>query len=332
MTDALGQIGARPAGQVSITDVGPTWGSQITEKAIMAVLVFFIVVVVYISFRFEWKMAIAALIAVIHDLLVTAGIYSLSGFQVTPDTVIAVLTILGYSLYDTVVVFDRVGENTKGLGASGRMTYEDIVNLSMNQTLARSINTSLVAILPVLSVLVIGAQILGATTLQYFGLALVIGLTSGAYSSIFIASPVLAVHERARAALRQHPAQARQPGRPAPGCSPRAAAALAVPAGRHRARARPAPAARARPPRRAGRPACCGPARPPAATCPRRRRRPTTPTARRRRAPSVAANGAGAPGSGTAAVRAAAARRVRPAGRRRARARARATGRAGSRR
>ncbi len=129
----------------------------------------------------------------IHDLLVTAGIYSLTGFQVTPDTVIAVLTILGYSLYDTVVVFDRVGRTAKGFGASGRMTYEDVVNLSMNQTLARSINTSLVAILPVLSVLVIGAQILGATTLQYFGLALVIGLTSGAYSSIFIASPILAV-------------------------------------------------------------------------------------------------------------------------------------------
>ena len=189
---ALGRIGHTPATQVSVTDVGPTWGSQISQKALIAVLVFFVVVVAYISFRFEWKMAIAALIAVIHDLLVTAGIYSLAGFQVTPDTVIAVLTILGYSLYDTVVVFDRVKENTRGLGASGRMTYEDVVNLSMNQTLARSINTSLVAILPVLSVLVIGAQLLGATTLQYFGLALVIGLTSGAYSSIFIASPVLA--------------------------------------------------------------------------------------------------------------------------------------------
>ena len=190
---ALGQIGDTPAASVTFSDVGPTWGSQITDKAILAVLVFFVVVVGYITLRFEWKMAIAALIAVVHDLLVTAGIYSLTGFQVTPDTVVAVLTILGYSLYDTVVVFDRVGENTKGFGASGRMTYEDVVNLSMNQTLARSMNTSLVAILPVLSVLVIGAQILGATTLQYFGLALVIGLTSGAYSSIFIASPILAV-------------------------------------------------------------------------------------------------------------------------------------------
>ncbi|HZU80661.1 MAG TPA: protein translocase subunit SecF, partial [Acidimicrobiales bacterium] len=175
----------------NITEVGPTWGSDITHKAIVAVIVFFVVVVIYISLRFEWKMAIAALLAVLHDLLVVAGVYSLSGLQVTPDTVVAILTILGYSLYDTVVVFDRVTENTKGFGASGRMTYEDVVNLSMNQTLARSINTSLVAILPVLSVLVVGAQLLGATTLQYFGFALVIGLVSGAYSSIFIASPLL---------------------------------------------------------------------------------------------------------------------------------------------
>ncbi|MDE3085284.1 MAG: protein translocase subunit SecF [Acidobacteriota bacterium] len=180
------------AAHQNISDVGPTWGSQITHKAILAVIVFFIVVVIYISFRFEWKMAIAALVAVLHDLLVVAGVYSLSGLQVTPDTVVAVLTILGYSLYDTVVVFDRVADNSKGLGATGRMTYEDVVNLSMNQTLARSINTSLVAILPVLSVLVIGAQFLGATTLQYFGFALVIGLLSGAYSSIFVASPLLA--------------------------------------------------------------------------------------------------------------------------------------------
>jgi preprotein translocase subunit SecF len=192
VSSALGRLAGVSPSDVSITDVGPTWGGQITNKAIIAMIVFFIVVVAYITVRFEWKMAIAALIAVIHDLLITAGIYSLTGFQVTPATVIAVLTILGYSLYDTVVVFDRVRENAAGLGATGRMTYEDVVNLSMNQTLARSINTSLVAILPVLAVLIIGAQILGATTLQYFGLALVIGLTSGAYSSIFIASPILA--------------------------------------------------------------------------------------------------------------------------------------------
>ncbi|MGH9300622.1 MAG: protein translocase subunit SecF [Acidimicrobiales bacterium] len=178
---------------VSIQDVGPTWGGDITKKAVRALIFFFAAILAYITFRFEWKMAIAAIVAVVHDLLVTVGIYSLSGFQVTPATVVAVLTILGYSLYDTIVVFDRVEENTKGLAISGRLTYSDAVNLAMNQTLMRSINTTLVAILPILSVLVIGAQLLGATTLQDFGLALFIGLASGAYSSIFVASPLLAV-------------------------------------------------------------------------------------------------------------------------------------------
>ena len=177
---------------MNFNDVGPTWGSQVTSKAIEALIVFFIAVTLYISVRFEFKMAVAAIVAVVHDILITVGIYSIAGFQVTPDTVVAVLTVLGYSLYDTVVVFDRIRDNAKGLGASGRITYSEMVNLSMNQTLARSINTSLVAIIPVLSVLVVGSFILGATSLQDFGLALVIGLTSGAYSSIFIASPLLA--------------------------------------------------------------------------------------------------------------------------------------------
>ncbi len=193
VTDALAAAAGVSPTKVSFDDVGPTWGGEVTDKAILALIIFFIAVVVYISFRFEFKMAIAALVAVIHDLLVTVGVYSLAGFQVTPDTAIAVLTVLGYSLYDTVVVFDRIGENAKGLGASGRVTYSETVDLSMNQTLARSINTSLVAIVPVLSVLVVGALLLGATTLENFGLALVIGLTSGAYSSIFIASPLLAI-------------------------------------------------------------------------------------------------------------------------------------------
>ena len=177
--------------KVSVTTVGPTWGSSITDDAIKALIIFFIVVGIYISIRFEPKMAAAAFIAMVHDVLVAVGIYSIFNFQVTPDTVVAILTILGYSLYDTVVVFDRVRDNTKGIGSSGRLTYPQLINLSMNQTLARSINTSAVAILPVLSVLVIGANILGATTLQSYGLALFVGLLSGAYSSIFIASPVL---------------------------------------------------------------------------------------------------------------------------------------------
>jgi preprotein translocase subunit SecF len=182
-----------PADKVSVTTVGPTWGSSITNDAIKALIIFFIVVGIYISIRFEPKMALAAFIAMIHDVLVAVGIYSIFNFQVTPDTVVAILTILGYSLYDTVVVFDRVRDNTRGIGTSGRLTYPQLINLSMNQTLARSINTSAVAILPVLAVLLIGAQFLGASTLQSYGLALFVGLLSGAYSSIFIASPVLSM-------------------------------------------------------------------------------------------------------------------------------------------
>ncbi len=184
-------VPAPVADKISITTVGPTWGSSITDKAIEALIIFFIVVAIYISIRFEPKMALAAFIAMIHDVLVAIGIYSIFNFQVTPDTVVAILTILGYSLYDTVVVFDRVRDNTKGIGSSGRLTYPQLINLSMNQTLARSINTSMVAIIPVLAILLIGAQLLGATTLQSYGLALFVGLLSGAYSSIFIASPVL---------------------------------------------------------------------------------------------------------------------------------------------
>jgi preprotein translocase subunit SecF len=179
--------------QVGTNFVGPTWGSQVTQKAFEALIAFFVAVVAYISIRFEPKMALAAFLAMLHDLAVTIGIYAIFGFQVTPDTVVAVLTILGYSLYDTVVVFDRIRDNTKPFAASGRMTYSAMVNLSMNQTLARSINTSMVAILPVLSVLVVGAELLGAFTLQSYGVALTVGLLSGAYSSIFIASPLLAI-------------------------------------------------------------------------------------------------------------------------------------------
>jgi len=193
VTAAMASIGHTQINEVSTSNVGPTWGGSVTSRALWALGLFFIAVVIYISFRFEPKMALAAFLAMIHDILITVGIYAIAGFQVTPDTVVALLTILGYSLYDTVVVFDRVRDNAKTLGASGRMTYSDMVNISMNQTLARSINTSLVAILPVLSVLVVGALILGATTLLNYGLALFVGLLSGAYSSIFIASPILAM-------------------------------------------------------------------------------------------------------------------------------------------
>jgi preprotein translocase subunit SecF len=196
LTNKVVNVMAKAAGtspdQVSTSSVGPTWGGQITDKALEALIIFFIAVVAYISIRFEPKMAVAAFVAMIHDLLVTVGVYSLFGLQITPDTVIAILTILGYSLYDTVVVFDRVRDNTNGVLKGGDLTYSEMVNLSMNQTLARSINTSLVAIMPVLAVLLIGADLLGATTLQSYGLALFVGLMSGAHSSIFIASPLLA--------------------------------------------------------------------------------------------------------------------------------------------
>ncbi|MEA2828626.1 MAG: preprotein translocase subunit SecF [Actinomycetota bacterium] len=192
VTDAMAELGHTDTGQVSVNDVGPSWGKDVTKKARTALIAFFVLITAYITLRFEWKMAVAALVAVVHDILITVGVYSISRFEVTPATVVAFLTILGYSLYDTIVVFDKVEENTRGLSAGGRMTYTDTVNLSMNQVLMRSLNTSLVAILPILSILLIGAGVLGASTLKDFGLALLVGLLTGAYSSIFIAAPVLA--------------------------------------------------------------------------------------------------------------------------------------------
>lgn len=190
--DALAELAGIPPEEVSISEIGPSWGQTITGKAQRALVFFLLAVALYISFRFEWKMAVTAMLALLHDIVVTVGIYSLSGFEVTPTTVIAFLTILGFSLYDSVIIFDKVDENTKGLAASGRLTYSATVNLSTNQMLMRSVNTSIVAILPITSVLVVGAFILGATTLQDFGLSMLVGLTAGIYSSLFIAPPVLA--------------------------------------------------------------------------------------------------------------------------------------------
>ena len=172
--------------------VGPTWGSQITTKALEALIIFLIVIVAYLSIAFEWRMAAAAFVALMHDIVITIGVYALTGFQVSPTTVIGLLTILGYSLYDTVVVFDKVRENTAGLLTSQRSTYSDAANLALNQTLVRSINTSLTALIPVASILFIGAGLLGAGTLKDLALVLFVGMLSGAYSSICIATPVLA--------------------------------------------------------------------------------------------------------------------------------------------
>jgi preprotein translocase subunit SecF len=180
-----------PAETINAQIVGPSWGKEITKKAFTGLVVFLILIAVFLSLYFEWRMAVAALVALIHDLVVTIGIYSLIGFVVTPATVIGVLTILGYSLYDTVVVFDKVKENTRGLSGGNRMTYSQAANLALNQTLVRSINTSVIALLPVAAILFIG-PLLGADTLKDLALALFIGLAAGAYSSIFIATPVLA--------------------------------------------------------------------------------------------------------------------------------------------
>ena len=180
------------ADEVAFEFVGPTWGERITRQALEALAVFLVVIMIYISFRLEFKMALAALLALAHDLLITIGLYALVGFNVSPATVIALLTILGYSLYDTVVVFDRVKENAVNLGDPGRRTYIELVNSSMNEVVYRSINTSITSLLPVGALLFIGAQLLGATTLQDLALALFIGMAVGIYSSLFVAGPFFA--------------------------------------------------------------------------------------------------------------------------------------------
>jgi preprotein translocase subunit SecF len=212
ISDAVQQALADEVGADLVTEsfVGPTWGERITRQAVEALIVFLIVVVIYISVRLEFKMAVAAVVALAHDIGITLGIYAWLGFTVSPNTAIALLTILGYSLYDTVVVFDRIEENEAYLGQPGRRTYSQVVNTSVNEVLWRSINTSLTSLLPVGGLLFIGAQLLGATTLQDLALALFVGMALGAYSSLFVASPFIAwwreqepamarLHERAAA-------------------------------------------------------------------------------------------------------------------------------------
>jgi preprotein translocase subunit SecF len=177
---------------VSTQFIGPSWGHDISTKALRALIIFLALVLIFLSLYFEWKMALAAMIALVHDLVITAGLYSLSGFEVTPSTVIGFLTILGYSLYDTVVVFDKVRENTAGLAGGSRLTYSQAANLAVNQTLVRSINTSIIALLPIAAILFAGTALLGSGPLKDLALALFIGVAVGAYSSIFIATPLLA--------------------------------------------------------------------------------------------------------------------------------------------
>jgi preprotein translocase subunit SecF len=190
--DVLSRDLGVPTDKISISFIGASWGSQITQKAIQALIAFLIAIVIYLTIAFEWRMALAALIALAHDIVITTGVYALAGFEVSPATVIGLLTILGYSLYDTVVVFDKVRENTAGLLGSARSTYSQAANLALNQTLVRSINTSVIALLPVASILFVGAGLLGAGELKDLALVLFVGMLSGTYSSICIATPVLA--------------------------------------------------------------------------------------------------------------------------------------------
>ncbi|MEU1423432.1 protein translocase subunit SecF [Kitasatospora sp. NPDC005751] len=191
-TDKLSKELSVPIAEIDTQVIGPSWGEQISDKALTGLIIFMVLVTVYLAIAFEWRMAVAALVALIHDLLITIGVYALVGFEVTPGTVIGFLTILGYSLYDTVVVFDTVKENAKGLTKQNKITYSEAANAGLNQTLVRSLNTTVVALLPVAALLFIGGGLLGAGTLNDISLALFIGLAAGAYSSICVATPLLA--------------------------------------------------------------------------------------------------------------------------------------------
>jgi preprotein translocase subunit SecF len=190
LQEAFAKAAGVSVNDVSVSSVSSRWGWEITKKAIWALAIFLGLIALFISIRFEWRMALSAILAMIHDVLISVGIYSVFGFVVTPATVIAFLTILGYSLYDTIVVFDRIKENERRFVAAG-LSAADVVNVSVNQVLLRSLNTSIAAMLPVLSLLLIGAGLLGQVTLQEFALALFVGMLTGAYSSLFVAAPIL---------------------------------------------------------------------------------------------------------------------------------------------
>ena len=195
------------ADDISAQVVGPTWGEQISRQALIGLLIVLLAITLYITLRFEWKMALGAMVAMLHDVVVTAGVYALTGREVSPATVIAILTILGFSLYDTVVIYDKVKENVESTAALGKDTYEGVANDSMNQVLMRSVNTSLVVVLPILSLLLFGGD-----TLKDFAFAMLIGVITGAYSSIFVATPILVVLKERETRYQQ--LRARLEGRP----------------------------------------------------------------------------------------------------------------------
>jgi preprotein translocase subunit SecF len=191
ITDALATAAKIDAKDIDSSFVGPSWGKTVTRQALKALIVFLVLVFIYIAFTLEWRMAVGAIVALLHDIILTVGVYAIFGFEVTPATVVSFLTILGFSLYDTIVVYDRVDENGDRYGRQGRFTYETIMRRSLNQVLMRSINTTLVALLPVIAILVIGAGLYGERTLEDFGIALFVGMVSGVFSSLAIASPLV---------------------------------------------------------------------------------------------------------------------------------------------
>lgn len=222
---------------ISASDVSETWGGQITRQALIALVVFLVLVSVYIAIRYERDMALAALAALVFDLLVTAGVYSLVGFEVTPAMVIGMLTILGFSLYDSVVVFDKVEENTRGVLHTSRRTYGEQANLAVNQTLMRSINTTLIGALPIIGLMVIAVWMLGVGTLQDLALVQLVGTVVGAYSSIFFATPLLVSIKERWGPVAAHTKKVRArraaqaSGRPVPGADRPATAPGRRPAG-----------------------------------------------------------------------------------------------------
>jgi preprotein translocase subunit SecF len=247
------QAGIAPE-EVNVEDIGPTWGAEISKKALRGLIVVLLAIMLYITIRFELKMAIGAIIALVHDVLITAGVYALVGREVTPETVIAILTILGFSLYDTVVIYDKVQENTASAALVAKHGYAEVVNRSLNQVLMRSVNTSLVVLLPILSLL-----LFGGSTLKDFAFAMFVGTGTGAYSSIFIAAPILTILKGREARQRQlesrrtrAPARARVTAPAGDGEAPVAASDAAAAAATARTgsatQARPRPKSKKRPP------------------------------------------------------------------------------------
>jgi preprotein translocase subunit SecF len=206
-TEVRNLVGERfgiPPDQIGADRVSASWGGQVTERAVLGLLVFVALVTLYLIIRFEWRMAAAAVSALLLNLVLTAGVYSLVGFEVTPSTIIGFLTILGFALYDVVVVFDKVQENTRGITGSATRTYGEAANLAVNQTLMRSINTSAVALLPVGGLLFIGAGLLGAGTLKDLGLVLFVGMATAFFSSIFLAAPLLVTLKEREPRIQAH--------------------------------------------------------------------------------------------------------------------------------